>query len=97
MNKQRLPERIGSIVELVLSERGYLTPCRELGVVRAWSLIAGEKLSEVTECSRVEQGVLYVRVVSSPWRQELSFMKQCLLEKIKRETDCTTIRDIVFY
>ena len=97
MNKQRSPELLGSIVESVLSERGYLTPCRELGVVQAWPLLAGKKLSEVTECTRVDQGVLYVRVVSSPWRQELSFMKQCLLEKIKRETECTTIRDIVFY
>jgi predicted nucleic acid-binding Zn ribbon protein len=97
VTKKSSPELLGSIIESVLSERGYLAPCRELGVVRAWPSLVGEKLAGATECTRVEQGVLYVRVASSPWRQELSFMKQCLLDKIKRETDCTTIKDIVFY
>ena len=97
MKKSSTPELLGSIIESVLSERGYLAPCRELGVVQAWPLLVGEKLSKATECTRVDNGVLYVRVASSPWRQELSFMKQCLLEKIKRETHCMTIKDIVFY
>ena len=41
MSKKSAPEKIGAIVESVLSERGYLTVCRELGVVRAWPSICG--------------------------------------------------------
>jgi hypothetical protein len=91
------PEQIGDIVEAVLSERGYLTPCRELDVVRRWPDIVGVKLASVTECSRVESGVLFVRVASSPWRQEISYVKQHILDSIKKETPCTSIRDIVFF
>jgi len=97
VNKKSSPESIGSILESVLSKRGYLVPCKELNVVRAWPAIVGEKLAGIAECTRVEQGTLYVRVKSAPWRQEMSFMKQCLLDKILRETKCTTIKDIVFY
>jgi predicted nucleic acid-binding Zn ribbon protein len=97
MSKQSAPEKIGAIVESVLSERGYLTVCRELSVVRAWPSIVGEALSVMTECTRVERGVLYVQVASAPWRQEIVFMKQQLLYKIRKETSCTTIKDIVFY
>jgi hypothetical protein len=97
VSRQSSPEKIGAIVESVLSERGYLIICKELSVLRAWPSIVGEALMGITECTRVEQGVLYVRVVSAPWRQEIVFMKQQLLSKIYRETGCTTIRDIVFY
>ncbi len=97
MKRTNPPERIGTIVDSYLSRRGYLTVCKELGVVRAWPSIVGEVLSGVTECTRVDKGVLFVRVVSAPWRQEISFMKQLLLRTIRKETGCTTIHDIVFY
>jgi hypothetical protein len=97
VSRQSSPEKIGAIVDSVLSERGYLIICKELSVLRAWPSIVGESLRNITECTRVEQGVLYVRVVSAPWRQEIVFMKQQLLSKIRRETGCATIKDIVFY
>lgn len=97
VSKQSSPEKIGAIIESVLSERGYLTICKELGVLRLWPSIVGEALRDIAECTRVDQGVLFVRVASAPWRQEIVFMKQQLLEKIRRETGCTTIKDIVFY
>lgn len=97
MNKKSAPEKIGSIIETVLGERGFLAPCRELDVIRKWPGLVGPKLASVTECSRVENGVLYVRVASAPWRQEISYIKQHLLDTIKQETPCTSIRDIVFY
>jgi predicted nucleic acid-binding Zn ribbon protein len=97
MKGKSAPEKIGSIVEAVLSQRGYLKACRELNVVRAWPQIAGAALADNTECTRVDEGVLYVRVPSAPWRQEISFMKQQLISRIRSETGCMTIKDIVFY
>ena len=97
MSLKNPPQKIGAIVDALLSERGYLTECKELGVVRAWASLVGEQLSRVTECTRAERGVLFVRVTSAAWRQEISFMKQLLLSKIRMETGCATIKDIVFY
>jgi len=97
MNRSKPPERIGAIVDAVLSDRGYFTPCKELNVVRAWPALVGERLAVMTECTRVDSGTLYVRVSSAPWRQEISFMRHHLIEKIHQETGCTTINDIVFY
>jgi predicted nucleic acid-binding Zn ribbon protein len=97
MKRSNPPERIGAIVESVLSQRGYLKPCMELGVVRSWPELVGKTLAGITECTRVDEGTLYVRVESAPWRQEISFMKNHLLSKIKTETGCNTIEDIIFY
>lgn len=96
MSIWKAPEKIDSILGDILSERGYLTICKEYEVVAKWKEIVGKKISEVTECSRVENGIIYVKVFSAAWRQEIVYLKPQLLSQIKRQTDCTTITDIVF-
>ena len=95
MNRLAAPQKIGSIVESFLSDRGYLTICRENQAVGEWPRIVGEEVARVTRCDRVEAGTLYVRVESAPWRQELSYMKGLILDKVRAE--CATIKEIVFF
>lgn len=90
------PEKIDSILSDILSERGYLTICKEYDVVSRWKEVVGERISSVTECIRVENGILYVKVFSAAWRQEIVFLKKQILTQIKNTTNCTTITDIVF-
>lgn len=91
------PKRIDSIVGNILSERGYFNACKEYDVVSKWKEIVGDKISEVTECSRVENGTLYVRVLSSCWRQELIYLKEKIIKEIKDNTKCLSINEIVFF
>jgi predicted nucleic acid-binding Zn ribbon protein len=97
VSRTRAPETIGSIIEAKLRELGYLAPVRELDVVRRWKELVGDRIAKVTDCSRVDNGVLYVRVASASWRQEISYIKPHILDTIKKETPCNSIRDIVFY
>lgn len=94
--KGEAPQKLGDILDEVLSEKGYYGVCREWTVVRKWPDIAGEKFARVTECKKVEDGVLYVKVASAPWRQEAAYEKNRLLERIRKEY-CPTIKEIVFY
>jgi predicted nucleic acid-binding Zn ribbon protein len=91
------PEKLGSIIDSILSERGYSTICKEYDVVSKWKDIVGEKIASVTECTRTENGKLYVKVSSSSWRNEIVYLKAEILKKVKKETGCSTIYDIVFY
>lgn len=96
MKPKGQPQKVGAILDGMLREAGYYSFCKEHEAIYRWTEISGPRLAEVTECERVENGVLYVRVISAPWRQELSYMKQELLGKIKMTTGCSTIREIVF-
>ena len=96
MSIRNSPEKLGSILGDILSERGYNTMCKEYEVISKWVEIVGERISEVTECSRIEDGVLYVKVSSAPWRQEMVYLKQEILKQIKSRTGCDTIKDIIF-
>ncbi|KMQ50794.1 Uncharacterized protein CHISP_2317 [Chitinispirillum alkaliphilum] len=95
--KKKQPEKLGNILESILQERGYATICREYEVVSRWSGVVGERIAKETECNRVEDGRLYVKVFSASWRQELVYLKEQLLDTIRRETGCDSIKEIIFY
>jgi hypothetical protein len=91
------PQKIGPILEDVLAEKGYLTICKEYSLVQKWDRIVDEKFAAVSKCEKVENGVLYVKVASAPWRQEAAYYKQNIISRIHNEFGCPTIKDIVFY
>lgn len=96
MSGWNVPEKVGSILDGILSDRGYLTLCREYEVVSRWDEIAGATVAKVTRSVKLENSILYVTVKNAAWRQEVSYFKKDLLDKIVKITGCTTIRDIVF-
>ena len=91
------PQNIGSIINSILSEKGLLIYCKENSVLKKWPSIAGDTLSKSSLCERVENGILYVRVNSSSCRHEAIYRKQTILNRIRKEFSCYTIKDIVFY
>jgi predicted nucleic acid-binding Zn ribbon protein len=97
ISKRDEPQRFGLLLDEVLSEKGYLTVCKEYGLVSKWPLIAGEKIAGASRCEKIEKGILYVKMASAPWRQEAVYSKEKILLKIQKEFGCPTIKDIVFY
>ena len=90
------PEKVGDLIQSFLSKKGYLSSCKENEVINKWNEIVGEDIAAISNCIKVENGSLFVEVSSSAWRQELSFLKREIINKIKRCTDCKTISNIVF-
>ncbi len=97
MMHKRKPQQLGSILNTFLADRGYLTACKEAEVIQKWPEIVGERLVDVCKCTDVRDGIVYVRVPSAAWRQEVSYLKKQIMNQIKRICRCKTIRDIVFY
>lgn len=95
--KKSYPEKIDSILAPFLQERGYLSICKEYDVIAQWKDIVGDKVAKVTQCDKVENGVLYVRVTTAAWRNEIVYCKNFILDSIKKNTGCTSIKDIVVF
>ena len=91
------PQRIDSLLKEVLSEKGYLNFCKEYDILNKWPIIADKRFADVSTCERVENGIVYVKVSSAPWRQEAVYRKEILLKHIQNDLGCPTIKDIVFY
>jgi len=61
-----------------------------------WSDIVGEQIAKRTQPERLRNRILFVRVSSSTWMQELQTMKQMLLERIDKVIKGAVIEDIRF-
>jgi predicted nucleic acid-binding Zn ribbon protein len=92
-----MPQKAGIILEEVLSQKGYLRICKEYAVLKKWPAIVSPAFAAVTTCEKIENGILYIKVKTAPWRQDAAYMKDKLVIKIQKELGCPTIKDIVFY
>ncbi len=95
--KKYKPQKIEKILNSVLAEHGYIDSYYKAEIINKWPKIVGEKISEFTKCTEFKDGILYVQVTSAPWRQEISFLKRDLIQKIKRESSIRGLKDIRFY
>jgi predicted nucleic acid-binding Zn ribbon protein len=84
-----------AIAEL-LKALGIDTTLRKFSVLTAWSDVVGEQIARVTEPDRIENGVLYVRVTTAPWRAELSMKRFDILKKVNRAAGADVVKDIRF-
>jgi len=89
-------ENISTILNSFLSKKGYLSFCIENDILKKWNEIVGEEVSSISLCDHIENNTLYVRVLSSSWRNEIQFFKDDILCKINNEYNCKSIKDIVF-
>jgi hypothetical protein len=61
-----------------------------------WEEVVGPQIAGKTRPEALRNGVLVVSVTSSVWMQELSFMKQKILDRINQTLASRTIREIRF-
>ena len=61
-----------------------------------WEEVVGPQIAGKTRPEALRNGVLVVSVTSSVWMQELSFMKQKILDLINQTLAPATIREIRF-
>jgi predicted nucleic acid-binding Zn ribbon protein len=69
---------------------------KEYSALSQWSQIVGEKIAEKAKPIGIERGKLFVQVDSSSWRNELTFLKREIKDKMNRAVGSPVIKDIIF-
>lgn len=76
---------IGEALERYLTRKGLKTRLDRAGAVDIWSEVVGGQVARVTTPEGVsEDGILFVRVASAAWMQELQLMSPEILRKLGR-------------
>ena len=84
MSRKRFA-RVGDILPTVLKSIGLDQRLREQEILAIWPEVVGEEVAARTQPFKIERGVLHVRVDHSTWMQELHFMEQEILRKLKEK------------
>jgi len=91
-----LGRSLGNSISALLKTYGIEKKVKEYQVIVEWPEIVGKKITEVTNTQKVVDGILFIKVKNSTWRQELFFLKPELLQKISKKIGPGIIADIRF-
>lgn len=69
---------------------------KEYGLWKVWDKLAGEAVSRHCQPDRLKDGILFLKVDSPVWMQQLQFMKSLILEKVNVYMKENAVKDVRF-
>ena len=77
------PTRLGDVMTGVLKRAGVAERVAQSAVLDRWAEAVGERIARVADPELITaDGVLFVRVRTAAWRQELSLMTPDIIAKL---------------
>ena len=96
MSLNSSPVLLLKLIEKFLEESGLSGTYTQCYAMKIWKEIVGEAISKMTIIEKVHDGILYIHVKNSSWRQELQYRKKDILLKMNKTLPSPIIRDIIF-
>ncbi len=94
MSEKKRPEALSSALDSYLGKKGLTKRLDLAGAVERWADVVGERVAANARAEAVTaDGLLWVRVRSSPWAAELSLMAPRILARLNQNRD-GKIRDL---
>ena len=91
----RYPQPLRDVVREELSALGLSDRLKEAEIWRLWPEIVGQTIASRAMPLRIIKGTLTVAVSSGPWKQELTFLKTAMIEKLNARLGGVIVREIV--
>lgn len=84
------------VINQMLRAYGLGDRLDEMSLVKSWEEIVGKMIAKHTNEIYFKSGILYVKLDSATVRQELSYAKTALIEKLNRKAGKRMLTDIIF-
>jgi hypothetical protein len=91
----RFPLPLSDVVRVELTTLGLAERLREAEIWRLWPDIVGQTIAARATPLRIINGTLTIAVSSGPWKQELTFLKGMMIEKLNERLGGEVIKEIV--
>lgn len=88
--------KVGELLPSILSKLGLEQRFKEQKVLSLWPVVVGDELASRTKATKIDHGVLYVRVDHGAWMQELHFIEKELLRKLRAQAPGVKLTKIRF-
>ena len=87
---------IGLAINELVNVLGIQKKLQEYDAVVYWEGVVGERIAQMTTATRIIQGVLFVHVKTSTWRNELTLRKKEIIDKLNNVIGIDIVKDIKF-
>tara|TARA_R110000868_G_scaffold21846_2_gene90462 strand:+ start:604 stop:894 length:291 start_codon:yes stop_codon:yes gene_type:complete len=91
-NEEEKP--LKQLVDKMLRSYGLGDKLDEMSLVKSWEELVGKMIANHTKEIYFNKGVLFVRLDSSTLRQELSYVKSDLIQRLNEKAGKVMVKDI---
>lgn len=95
--KKGQPTSIADVMAAVLAQKGMTERIAQVGAIDDWANVVGAQIASVTEpLSITADGVLWVRVSTAAWMNELSLLAPTLLQRLNAKPGRAPVKQLRF-
>ena len=87
-------KQLKQLIDKMLRSYGLGDKLDEMSLVKSWEELVGKMIANHTKDIYFNKGVLYVQLDSSTLRQELSYVKSDLIQKLNDKAGKVMVKDI---
>jgi len=88
---------IGFALDELVNSLGIKKKLKEYDAIIYWDLVVGRQIAKMSTATRITQGVLFVHVKTSTWRNELTLRKKEIIDKLNTVVGLNAVKDIKFH
>lgn len=89
-------QKIGEIIDKMFKAYGLSDKMKEMDIVNGWEELMGKAVANRTEKVFISNKVLHIKLSSSVMRDELSYGKQVIIERVNQKAGEQMITDVWF-
>lgn len=93
---KKQPEQVALALDKFVHQLGITKKMKQFSVITSWAEIVGEQIARVTEADRMENGILFVKTATAPWRNELTMRRMEIMEKVNAAAGSKVVKEIRF-
>ena len=93
---KKQPEPFAVALDKFVRQVGITKKMKQFSVITSWAEIVGEQIARVTEAERIDNGILFIKTATAPWRNELTLRRMEILEKINAAAGSKIVKEIRF-
>ena len=93
---KKQPESFAIALQKFVHQVGITKKMKQFSVITSWAEIVGEQIARVTNAERIENGILFVKTATAPWRNELTMRRMEIMEKVNAAAGSKVVKEIRF-
>lgn len=93
--ERKQEKKIGSLLDEFLRKNNLQKGYAEYKIIKAWDNLLGKSIAKATKEIYIRDRKLFVKLHSSVMRNELSMIKDALLQRLNEEVGNEVITDII--
>ena len=95
--QHRSIKSIDIAIDELVDNLGIKKKLREYDAIIYWDSVVGKQIAKMATATRITQGVLFVHVKTSTWRNELTLRKKEIIDKLNTVVGLDAVKDIKFH